>query len=203
MTIRVLLADDHALVRAGIRALLGELPNVDVVAEAGDGHEAIRLVRELKPDIALVDVSMPGLSGLDVASRVRKEHPETRVVIVSMHADREYVRMALAAGASGYLLKQAARGELEKALEAVARGERWLSPTLTKDLASERLTPRQREVLKLIAEGLSTKEIASKLNVSVKTIDTHRTELMDRLGIHGVAGLVRYAIRIGLVHPET
>jgi len=215
MTMRILLADDHALVRAGLRALLAELPDVEVVAEAGDGHEAIGLIREKKPDVALVDVTMPKLNGIEVAARVKKEMPETRVVIVSMHADDAYVHRALVAGAAGYLLKTADRAELEMALRAIGRGERWLSPAVSKKVVAgytgggpprdepfERLTPRQREVLQLIAEGLSTKEIAARLDVSVKTVDTHRTELMERLGIHGVAGLVRYAIRVGIVHPE-
>jgi len=215
MTMRILLADDHALVRAGLRALLAELPDVEVVAEAGDGHEAIGLIREKKPDVALVDVTMPKLNGIEVAARVKKEMPETRVVIVSMHADDAYVHRALVAGAAGYLLKTADRAELEMALRAIGRGERWLSPAVSKKVVAgytgggpprdepfERLTPRQRKVLQLIAEGLSTKEIAARLDVSVKTVDTHRTELMERLGIHGVAGLVRYAIRVGIVHPE-
>ena len=215
-TLRILLADDHALVRAGLRALLAELPGLEVVAEAGDGYEALELIREKKPDIALVDVSMPMRSGLEVAARARKDYPEVRVVMLSMHADAEFVRQALAAGAAGYLVKHADRAEFELALRAIARGETWLSPAVSKMVAAshtqrgqpraegpfELLTPRQREVLQLVAEGLSTKEIASRLNVSVKTVEAHRTELMERLGIHGVAGLVRYAIRMGLVHSE-
>ncbi|MGH7439069.1 MAG: response regulator [Polyangiaceae bacterium] len=216
--LRVLLADDHALVRAGMRALLEDLPGVEVVGEAGDGHEALQLVRATSPDIALVDISMPTLNGLEVVTRAQKEFPRTRVVIVSMHTDDEFVRRALLAGAAGYLAKTADRAELEAALAAVARGETWLSPAVSGKLAAspterisprpagngpfEILTPRQREVLQLVAEGLSTKEIASHLKVSLKTVETHRSELMDRLGIHGVAGLVRYAIRVGLVRPE-
>jgi len=183
----VLLADDHTLVRAGMRALLTELPGVQVVAETGDGQEALRLIGEKKPDLALIDISMPGLNGLEVAARARKEYPWTRIVILSMHVDDEFVRRALVSGAVGYILKDASRAELEMAVAAVARGETWLSP----------------EVSSLIAEGLSNKEIASRLDVAVKTVETHRTELMERLGIHGVAGLVRYAIRVGLVHPES
>lgn len=208
-TLRIVLADDHALVRAGMRALLSELPEIEVVGEAGNGEETLELVRELAPDLALVDVSMPGLNGLEVAARVRRDSPQTRVVMVSMLVDQEFVRGALAAGASGYLLKNADRTELEDALRAVARGESWVGSPLPDDgdAASRtsigRLTPRQREVLQMIAEGYSSKEIASRLNVSLKTVDAHRAELMDRLGIHGVAGLVRYAIRIGLVRPET
>ena len=214
-SLRLLLADDHALVRAGMRALLNELPGVEVVAETGDGREALRLVREKRPDIALIDISMPGLNGLEVAGRIAHEHRTTRVVIVSMHSDDESVRRALVAGAAGYLLKNSDRSELELALRAVARGDTWLSPSLTKRVvaaytqgtpqASEgfaTLTPRQREVLQLVAEGHSNKEIASRLNVALKTVETHRTELMERLGIHGVASLVRYAIQVGLVRPE-
>jgi len=218
MTVRILLADDHALVRAGMRAMLSELPGVGVIAEASDGAEALQLVRELKPDLAMLDISMPKLNGLEVAARVKKEVPQTRVVIVSIHGDEEYVHRALVAGAAGYLLKTADRAELEMAVRALTRGDTWLSPAVSKKVSGgggagggarsraeepfERLTSRQREVLQLIAEGFSTKEIATRLEVSPKTVETHRTELMDRLGIHGVAGLVRYAIRVGIVHPE-
>jgi len=215
--LRILLADDHALVRAGMRALLGELPGVDVIAETGDGREALRLIRERKPDIALIDITMPGLNGLEVAAKAVQDHPATRVIIVSMHGDDESVRRALVAGAAGYLLKNSDRSELELALRTVARGDTWLSPSLTKRVVaaytqSSRppsdgplavLTPRQREVLQLVAEGHSNKEIASRLQVALKTVETHRTELMERLGIHGVAGLVRYAIQVGLIHPDS
>lgn len=215
-SLRLVLADDHALVRAGLRALLTELPGVEVVGEAGDGRDVLRLVRERKPDIALIDISMPGLNGLDVAARIAHDRPDTRVIIVSMHGDDETVRRALKAGAAGYMLKNSDREELEMALRAVARGDTWLSPALTKRVVAaltqepekpaagpfEALTPRQREVLQLVAEGHSNKEIAQRLNVALKTVETHRTELMERLGIHGVAGLVRYAIQVGLVRPE-
>ena len=215
--LRVLLADDHGLVRAGMRAMLAEIEGVEVVAEAADGLEALRLIRETRPDVALVDISMPGMNGIEVATRARTEHAATRVVLVTMHADDEFVRRALLAGAAGYLLKHADRAEFEMALRALARGDTWLSAGVSKKVVAgyahrgksaageepfETLTARQREVLQLIAEGLSTKEIAARLDVSVKTIDTHRTELMERLGIHGIAGLVRYAIRVGLVRPE-
>ncbi len=213
MALRILIADDHALVRAGFRSLLEEMPEVQVVAEAADGSEALRLVGEVKPDLALLDISMPGLNGLDLAERIAAGHPRTRVIILSMHVDDEYVRRALAAGASGYVLKKSDRSELEAAVRAVARGEIWLAPPLTQRVAAayardsrpgeQRLTPRQREVLQLIAEGLSTKEIAQRLEVSVKTVESHRSELMERLDIHGIAGLVRYAIRVGIIQPET
>jgi DNA-binding NarL/FixJ family response regulator len=214
--IRVLLADDHTLVRAGIRGLLLGLADVEVVAEAGDGQEALRLAQTLRPDIVLLDVAMPGLNGLEVAARIGHDHPTTRVIIVSMHGDDETVRRALVAGAAGYMLKNSDRSELELALRTVARGDTWLSPSLTKRVVQaltqggqpaagplQVLTPRQREVLQLVAEGHSNKEIASRLNVALKTVETHRTELMERLGIHGVAGLVRYAIQVGLVRPES
>jgi DNA-binding NarL/FixJ family response regulator len=211
--VRVLLADDHALVRAGFRALVEDIPGIEVIAETGDGEEALRLIAELKPDVAVVDVSMPGMSGIDVASRAREVCATTRVLILSMHADDEYVRRALVAGASGYLLKNADRKEMELAIRAVARGDTWLSPEVSTKVAAayaggarqsdgtptQILTPRQREVLRLIAEGLSTKEIAARLAVSVKTVESHRAEVMDRLGIHGVAALVRYAVRAGIV----
>ena len=215
--LRLVLADDHALVRQGMRALLSELPGVDVVGDTGDGREALQLIRDKKPDIALIDISMPGLNGLEVAGRVGREQPATRVIIVSMHSDDESVRRALVAGAAGYILKNSDRHELELALRTVARGDTWLSPSLTKRVVKaftesaqgstegplEVLTPRQREVLQLVAEGHSNKEIANRLNVALKTVETHRNELMERLGIHGVAGLVRYAIQVGLVRPES
>jgi DNA-binding NarL/FixJ family response regulator len=217
MALRTLLADDHSLVRAGLRSLLEEMAGVEVVGEAADGHEALRLIGELTPDVAFLDISMPGLNGLEVAARVAREHLRTRVIILSMHIDDEYVRRALLTGAAGYLLKNSDRSELEMALRAVARGETWLAPEVSSRVVAayargdepagsgpfELLTGRQREVLQFIAEGLSTKEIAHRLNLSVKTIETHRTELMERLDIHGVAGLVRYAIRVGIVHTET
>ena len=215
MNIRILLADDHALVRAGLRALIREMRGMEVVGEAEDGDEALRLIGELHPDVALVDISMPNLNGLEVATRASSNHPRTRVVMLSMHAFEEYVHRALVAGAAGYLLKNADKGELEQALRCVARGQSWLSPSISKSVVDalvrgdkpvggpfEILSPRQREILQLIAEGRSTKEIAQHLDLSVKTVEAHRTELMERLGIHGVAGLVRYAIRTGLVQVE-
>jgi DNA-binding NarL/FixJ family response regulator len=217
MALRTLLADDHSLVRAGLRSLLEEMAGVEVVAEAADGHEALRLIGELTPDVAFLDISMPGLNGLEVAARAAHEHLRTRVIILSMHIDDEYVRRALVTGAAGYLLKNSDRSELEMALRAVARGESWLAPEVSSRIVAayargeesagpgpfELLTRRQREVLQLIAEGLSTKEIAHRLELSVKTIETHRAELMERLDIRGVAGLVRYAIRVGIVPNET
>lgn len=213
--IRVLLADDHALVRAGIRALLAALPGIEVVAETGDGREALEVIRTHRPDVVMMDIAMPGLNGLEAAARVAKDFPNVRVIILSMHANEEYVWQALRAGAGGYLLKDAAPAELDLAVKAVARGESYLSPAVSKQVVGdyirrvggdassvEQLTPRQREILQLIAEGRSTKEIAHLLNISVKTVETHRVQLMERLNIHDVAGLVRYAIRVGLVTPD-
>jgi DNA-binding NarL/FixJ family response regulator len=206
---RVLLAEDHRLVRAGIRALLSAVPAVDVVAEADDGREALRLAHEKRPDLVLMDISMPGMNGLEAAQRISKELPEIKVIIVSMHANEEFVFQALRAGASGYLLKHAGASELEVALETVMRGRTYLSPSLSMTVKGDphlaegspldRLTPRQREILQLIAEGETNRGIAQILGISVKTVDTHRTLLMHKLDIHDVAGLVRYAVRVGLI----
>lgn len=213
--IRVLLADDHALVRAGIRSVLEAIPGVQVVAETGDGQEVLPLIERHHPHVALLDIAMPGLNGLEVAARVRKDAPGTRVIILSMHATEAYVRQALAAGAAGYLVKDAGVAELELALKAVARGETYLSPGVSRHVVEgylaggpgapaglERLTPRHREILQLVAEGHTTKDIAARLGISGRTVETHRGELMERLHIHDVAGLVRYAIRAGLVTPD-
>ena len=210
--VRVLLADDHALVRAGIRALLQNLGGVTVVAETGNGAEVLEFARAHRPDVVLLDISMPGLGGLEVSAQLRDALPEVRVVMLSMHANEEYVLQALRAGAAGYMLKDSATAELELALKAVMQGETYLSPPISKQVvegyvqrvgaeqtASDNLTPRQRQVLQLIAEGHSTKEIAHRLNLSVKTVETHRAQLMERLQIREIAGLVKYAIRHGLV----
>ena len=210
--VRVLLADDHALVRAGIRALLEGLEGVTVVAEAGNGSEILELARKHRPDVVLLDISMPGLGGLEASALLKQELSEVRVVMLSMHANEEYVLQALRAGASGYMLKDSATAELELALQAVMQGETYLSPRISKQMVegyvqrvggeppkSDNLTPRQRQVLQLIAGGHSTKEIAFRLELSVKTVETHRAQLMDRLQIRDIAGLVKYAIRNGLV----
>lgn len=211
----VLLADDHSLVRAGIRTLLEAAGNIDVVGEAGDGRSVLKLVKDLKPRIVLLDIAMPGLNGLEVAARISKDFPETSVIMLSMHANEEYVLQALRAGAAGYLLKDAATAELELALRSVLHGKTYLSPSISKTLIDEyldnskmarspleRLTARQREILQLVAEGHTTRQIAELLNVSVKTVETHRAQLMDRLEIRDVPGLVRYAIRTGLIQPD-
>ncbi|NMG31619.1 response regulator [Aromatoleum evansii] len=212
--LRILLADDHTLVRAGLRALLTTFPSVTVVGEATNGREALERARALQPDVVLMDISMKDLNGLEATALLRKEVPKARVIVLSMHVSEDYVMQALRAGAAGYLIKDAAPLELELALQAVMRGETYLSPAISKQIvdgyvqrldAEEspqvQLTPRQREILQLIAEGKSTKEIAFRLEVSVKTVETHRAQLMERLGIRDVPGLTRYAIRIGLVSP--
>jgi len=215
-TIRVLIADDHSLVRDGIRALLEGAPEIEVVAEANDGLEAIELTLEHHPDIVLMDIGMSRLNGLDAAARLTREFTEVRVLMLSMHANEEYVLQALRAGASGYLLKDSRKQELLFALKSVAEGKTYLSPMVSKHVIEsyvksvgtetsplEKLTPRQREILRLICEGRTNKEIATILNISVKTVDTHRTQLMERLDIHDVAGLVRFAIKEGLVNLTT
>jgi DNA-binding NarL/FixJ family response regulator len=212
---RLLLVDDFNLVRAGLRLLVESLPDYQVVAEAGDGNEALRLIEELRPDVVLMDISMPGLNGVEATRRAVRLPAAPRVLILSMHIDKEYVRQALIAGAAGYLLKSAERAELELALTTVSRGEVWISPAVARSVvddlvkgarASEgasspidQLTPRQREVLQLIAEGHSTKKIACALQLSVKTVEAHRAQIMQRLDVHHVAGLVLCAARMGLV----
>lgn len=209
--IRVVLADDHALVRSGMRALLEQLDGVVVVGEAADGREAVAQVARLRPHVVLMDISMPELNGLEATERLRREHPEVRTILLSMHADEAYVGRALAVGAAGYVLKSAGAVELELAIRAVARGDSFLSPAVARRVmrgglpTSEpepSLSARQREVLQLIAESNSTKQIAAKLGLSPKTVETHRANLMARLSIRDVPGLVRYAIRAGLVDPR-
>lgn len=213
--LRVVLADDHALVRAGIRALLERMPGVEVVGEADTGLDALALIEAHQPDLALIDIAMRGLNGLEVATRVASDWPQVRVIILSMHANEEYVAQALHAGAVGYLLKDSAAAELDMALDAASRGETYLSPAISRTVISgylarhsgagrgtvSPLTSRQREILTLVAEGRSTKEIAHTLNLSVKTVETHRAQLMQRLNIHDVAGLVKYALHVGLIPP--
>jgi DNA-binding NarL/FixJ family response regulator len=214
-SIRILIADDHALVRAGFRSLLEKLDDCEVVAEAGDGREALRLIGQLQPDVVLMDVKMPGLNGLEATARISRDHPNVCVVILSMYTNEEYVIQALRAGAVGYLLKDAAPTELQLAVRAAVRGEVYLSPLISKRVLQDyiqlvgggggmldALTARQREVLQLIAEGRTMKEIALLLQISVKTAEAHRAQLMERLDIHDVTGLVRFAIRVGLVTPE-
>jgi DNA-binding NarL/FixJ family response regulator len=212
---RVLLADDHALVRAGFRSLLEKIPSVKVVAEANDGREAIELVRKHRPEVALIDIAMPKLNGLEAVARITKEFPGTKVIVLSMYANQEYVFQAMRAGARGYLIKEAALSELKSAIKGVTRGELWLSPGLSKHVTEDylarlgiwydplsKLTRRQREILQLLAEGNSTKEIAFSLSLSGKTVDAHRLQIMKKLEIHDLPTLVRYAMRAGLVPTE-
>jgi DNA-binding NarL/FixJ family response regulator len=212
--IRVVLADDHALVRAGVRALLEKIQGVEVLAEAGDGREALELIGKFKPDVVLLDIAMPELSGLDVLRQTVTQLPNIKVIVLSIHETEEYAVHALRSGAAGFLPKTAASVELELALKTVVRGGRYLSPQISKLSQSDQhsasdvrpmiteLTPRQSEVLEMIARGLSTKDIARALKISAKTVETHRAQLMERLKIYEVAGLVRYAIRAGLVRID-
>jgi len=212
--IRVLLADDHALVRAGFRALLEKVSGVEVVAEAGTGREALELIEQFKPDVILLDIAMPELSGLDVLRQTVTRFRDSKVIVLSIQEAEDYAVHALRSGAFGFLPKTAASVELELALKTVARGGRYLSPQISKQSSTEQppargvrppvteLTPRQREVLEMIAKGLSTKDIARALKISAKTVETHRAQLMERLKIYDIAGLVRYAIRAGLVRVD-
>lgn len=213
--VRVLLADDHTLVRAGLRKLLESMPGVTVVGEAADGLALLALAAELQPDLVLMDIAMPGLNGLEATARLVKAQGGIRVLVLSMHQNEEYVRQALRHGAVAYLLKDAAPVELELAIKAVQRGEIYLSPAVSRGVVSDYvqrlrgeaapavlLTPRQREVLQLIAEGHSSKVIARRLHLSVKTVDSHRSQLMKQLDIHEVTGLVRYALREGLISSD-
>jgi DNA-binding NarL/FixJ family response regulator len=213
--VRVLLVEDHTLVRAGFKALLEKIQGIVVAGEASDGLSAVRMSKELNPDVVLMDIAMSGMNGLEATRRIGRECPRTRMLMVSMYTNEEYLKEALRAGAAGYLLKDAGRNELEFAIKSVSRGETYLTPVMAKFMVHPyclqgespsgplaRLTGRQREVLQLIAEGCSTKQIAQRLNLSVKTIETHRAQLMERLDIHDVAGLVRLAIRTGLVQPD-
>lgn len=214
--VTIVLADDHALVRAGIRTLLEKLPGVAILGESGDGRETVDLVQKLRPAIAIMDISMPGLNGFDATARIVQAQLATKILILSMHTAEDYVLQALRAGATGYLLKDAATAELELALNAVHKGETYLSPSISREVLgryrklaqhpraepTKALTPRMRQIVQLIAEGRSTKEIAFLLNLSVKTIETHRMHLMARLGLHDVAGVVRYALRTGLISAD-
>lgn len=210
--VRVVLADDHALVRQGLRALLDKIEGVTVIAEVGDGKEAVNAAITHEADIVLMDIKMPGLNGLDALIRIQREYPRARVIMLSMYAGEEYFQMALDAGASGYLLKDADRAELELALKAVASGETYLSPMVAqyaiqscRDLKRrkkgllEALTSRQKEILKLMVEGNTSKEIATRLSLSPRTVESHRADIMERLGVHDLPSLVLIALRAGLI----
>jgi DNA-binding NarL/FixJ family response regulator len=207
---KVLLADDHQLMRQGLRALL-ERQGIDVVAEAADGHEAIACAKKASPDVVVIDVAMPGLNGVDATRRLKAELPRVKVLALSMNSDARYVTAMLDAGASGYMLKNAASDELLNALTAVLGGETYLSPAILRSSPSPALrrgTPvpgsekplsaREREVLQLIAEGKTSKEIAGTLNIAVPTVETHRRQLMDKLNVRTIAELTKYAIREGI-----
>jgi DNA-binding NarL/FixJ family response regulator len=211
VTTRVILVDDHALVRAGIRRLLDEVPGVEVIAEGSHGRDAVALALTHRPDVIMMDINMPELNGLEAAERITREVDGVRVVIVSMLGNEEYVAQALRAGAAGYLLKDADAVELGLAIKAVMRGDTYLSPAIARHAATlalrnaaapPELTGRQREILQLVAEGHTTKEIAGKLDLSVRTVETHRMQIMERLQIRDLAGLIRYAIRTGLIQAD-
>jgi DNA-binding NarL/FixJ family response regulator len=214
---RIVLADDHTLVRSGMRMLLESIPEMKVVGEAADGLEALHLIRQLRPDCVLMDLAMPGLNGVEAVRRSTAQFPSIPILVISMHADEAYVHRALVAGARGYLLKGSDKEELATAVRTVCSGVTYLTPAISKTLVAalakksgaaepisplEVLTLRQREVLRLVAEGNSTKQVAGRLGLSAKTVEAHRSAIMERLGIRDLASLVRFAVRAGLVEPD-
>lgn len=212
-TFRVLLADDHALIVAAMRMLIERIEGVAVIGEAHNGRDAVAMVREQRPDLVIMDISMKDLNGIDATAQIKERQPSTRVMMLSSHTGEEYVRRAIRAGAEGYLVKGSLPSELVTAIETLRQGKPYLSPSISAHVMSglressagsalELLSSRQREVLQLIAEGKGTKEIAFALGVSTKTAETHRAAIMDRLGIHDVAGLALFAARHGLVDLE-
>jgi DNA-binding NarL/FixJ family response regulator len=212
MKTKILLADDHKIVRDGLCSLIEKQPGMQVVAQADNGRVAVKLARRLTPDVIIMDLNMPDLNGIDAARQIVAELPGTKIIVLSMHADKQFVVGALQAGASGYLLKDCAFEELARALQTVLKHQTYLSPdiagTVVKDYLEQMctiesaieaaLTPREREVLQLIAEGRSTKETAGRLNISIKTVESHRRNIMEKLDIHSTAELTKYAIRTGL-----
>lgn len=217
MGIRVLIADDHKIMLAGLRSLLEKQDDFEVVAEAPNGRKAVQLAQEKEPDVVVMDVTMPDLNGIEATMQITESLPATRVIALSMHSDKRFVMGMLRAGASGYLLKDCASQELATAIHRVAEGKKYLSPEITGVViddfllggpadkaatAASPLSAREREVLQLIAEGWSTKQIATHLYVSIKTIETHRRQLMKKLGLHNIADLTKYAIREGLTSIE-
>lgn len=212
--IKVLLAEDHTIVRKGIRSLLDDQPNIEVIGEAEDGREAIEKVEQLAPDIILMDNTMPILNGLEATRQIKKRFPEVKILILTMHTNEEYILQFLRVGASGYLVKQTAPTELVSAIEAVYRGDSFLSPSISRTIIDEflrqaeatgkwdsydSLTDREREVLQLLAEGFSTKEIADHLHISAKTVGVHKINLMHKLNLHSQSELTKYAIRKGII----
>jgi DNA-binding NarL/FixJ family response regulator len=215
MTIRVLLADDHQIVREGLHALLGAEEDLQIVGEAREGRSAVQLVAQLKPDVVIMDIGMPGLNGMEATRQILEAAPGVKIVALSMHSDRRFIEGMFKAGAAGYLLKDAAFEELARAVRTVVSGRPYLSPSIAAAVidgyvnpaadagsAVDVLTPREREVLQLLAEGNSTKQIALSLGVSVKTIETYRSRLMEKLDLHSVAELTKYAVREGLTFLE-
>jgi DNA-binding NarL/FixJ family response regulator len=218
MTTTVVLVDDHQMMREGLRAVLEKAPRLQIVGEAADGRVAVAMVAELRPDIVIMDVGLPGLNGIDATRRIVSGARGTRVVALSMHSDKRYVLEMLRAGASAYLLKNSASDELIAAIDAVLKGQRFLSPAIASTVVDEALqesptattgtafsaiSDREREVLQILAEGRTSKEIAAELHVSVKTVETHRREIMRKLDLHSVAELTKYAVREGLTSLET
>jgi two-component system response regulator NreC len=212
--IRIVLADDHKLMRSGLRVLLEQQPDLTVVGEASDGRDAVALVASERPDVLVMDIGMPSLNGIEAAAQITQSHPEVSIVMLSMHSDESYVLRALKAGAKGYLLKDSAEADLIRAVHAVAEGKSFFSPTVSKVLLDDYvrklkrsgtedpydlLTPREREILQLVAEGKSNKEIAQLLNLSVYTVETHRSNIMEKLNLHGVPELILYAVRMGII----
>jgi two-component system response regulator NreC len=207
--IKVVVADDHTIMRDGIRAVIDDEPDIEVIGEAEDGHQAVLLAHKLRPDVILMDIAMPRLNGLDATLQIKRDHPEISVLVLTMYDHEEYVRQALKIGASGYVLKRAAASELVAAIRAVSRGEAVLSPAVTRlvledylrgekremDNEPDKLTPREREILQLIAEGHTGKEIAEMLNLAVKTVQSHRASLMQKLDLHDKGDLIKYAIQ--------
>jgi DNA-binding NarL/FixJ family response regulator len=210
MRIRILLADDHMMVRQGIRAVL-EREGFDVVAEAMDGREAVKLAEKLKPDVAVLDIAMPLLNGIDAAREIRRVSPRTKTTLLTVHEENQYVIEALRAGVTGYVVKTKAADDLVKAIREVSLGAVYMSPGVSREAvrayldgtepSTDGLTPREREVLQLVAEGKTTKEVAAVLGISVKTAESHRSRIMEKLDIHETASLVRYAIRLGVIQP--
>jgi DNA-binding NarL/FixJ family response regulator len=212
--IRIVLADDHKLMRSGLRVLLEQQPDLTVVGEASDGREAVALVASQRPDVLVMDIGMPSLNGIEAAAQITQSNPEGAIVMLSMHSDESYVLRALKAGAKGYLLKDSAEADLIRAVRAVADGKSFFSPAVSKVLLDDYvrklkrsgtedpydvLTPREREVLQLVAEGKSNKEVAQLLSLSVYTVETHRSNIMEKLNLHGVPELILYAVRKGII----